>query len=56
MIKQQEYQNDKDRNTDTWRIFSTVVSNKNATASDYINAINEIQTAVRIKYRQLNLE
>lgn len=47
---------EKDRNTDTWRIFSTVVSNKNATASDYINAINEIQTAVRIKYRQLNLE
>ena len=38
------------------RIFSAVVANKNATVSDYMNAINEIQTAVREKYRLLNLE
>lgn len=42
--------------TETGRIFNSVVSNKNATASDYMNAINEIQKAVRAKYRQLNLE
>lgn len=42
--------------TDTWRIFNSVVSNKNATAADYMNAIEEIQNAVRAKYRRLNLE
>lgn len=45
-----------DTDTDTWRIFSGVASNKNATASDYMNAINEIQNNVRLKYSQLNLE
>ena len=42
--------------TDAGRIFNAVVSNKNATASDYMNAITEIQNAVRAKYRRLNLE
>ncbi len=42
--------------TEAGRIFSSVSSNKNATASDYMNAINEIQKAVRAKYRRLNLE
>ena len=38
------------------RIFSSVVSNKNATMGDFLNAINEIQQNVRGKYRMLNLE
>ena len=38
------------------RVFSSVVANKNATMSDYMNAIREIQTQVREKYRLLNLE
>lgn len=42
--------------TDSGRIFNAVVTNKNATASDYMNAINQIQNAVSAKYRQLNLE
>ncbi len=45
-----------DTDTDTWRIFNAVATNKNATASDYMNAINEIQNAVGLKYHQLNLE
>ncbi|MCR4917790.1 MAG: hypothetical protein K5912_02475 [Alphaproteobacteria bacterium] len=36
--------------------FGSVVSNKNATVSDFINAISEIQTRVRAKYHLLNLE
>ena len=47
---------EKNTDTDTWSIFSSVVSNKNATASDYMNAINEIQNRVRQKYTKLNLE
>lgn len=47
---------EKNKDTDTWSIFSSVVSNKNATASDYMNAINEIQNRVRQKYTKLNLE
>lgn len=43
-------------NTETSKIFSSVATNKNATASDYMNAINEIQSVVRAKYRLLNLE
>ncbi len=43
-------------NTESGRIFGAVVANKNATASDYMNAISEIQNAVRAKYRRLNLE
>ena len=38
------------------QVFSTVVTNKNATASDFMNAITEIQSRVRAKYHQLNLE
>lgn len=47
-----------DRNSDTTasQIFNAVAANKNATASDYMNAINEIQRAVSAKYRRLNLE
>lgn len=42
--------------TETNKIFSSVASNNNATASDYMNAINEIQKVVGAKYRLLNLE
>lgn len=37
-------------------IFSGVAANKNATMGDFLNALREIQSQVRIKYRQLNLE
>ncbi len=37
-------------------IFGKIVANKNATVSDYMNAINQIQAQIRAKYRQLNLE
>ncbi len=47
---------EKSGDTETARIFRAVSANKNATASDYMNAIQEIQQAVRTKYRQLNLE
>ena len=36
--------------------FGTVSANKNATVADFMNAIHEIQTRVRGKYRLLNLE
>lgn len=36
--------------------FSAVVANKNATASDYMNAIEKIAETVRAKYRMLKLE
>jgi len=45
-----------DASTESGQIFGTVSANKNATVSDYMNAINEIQTRVRAKYRQLNLQ
>lgn len=38
------------------QVFGAVSANKNATAADFMNAINEIQTKVRAKYRLLNLE
>lgn len=38
------------------RVFSGVVSNKNATVADFMNAINEIQQNVRGKYHMLKLE
>lgn len=47
---------ERNTNTETERIFKAVVTNKNATASDYMNAINEIQRTVRTKYSRLNLE
>ena len=42
--------------TETSKIFGAVSANKNATVADYMNAIREIQTRVRAKYRLLNLE
>lgn len=45
-----------DKTTDSYRLFSAVSANKNATVADFMNAISEIQTLVRQKYRQLNLE
>ena len=42
--------------TDSASIFGAVASNGNATVSDYMNAIKEIQNAVRAKYQRLNLE
>lgn len=38
------------------QIFGTAATNKNATVSDFMNAITDIQNRVRVKYRQLNLE
>lgn len=48
--------NEKGANTISGKTFGAVAANKNATVSDYINAINEIQVKVRAKYRQLNLQ
>lgn len=42
--------------TTSAQIFGAVVANKNATASDFMNAITKIQDSVRKKYRRLNLE
>jgi hypothetical protein len=42
--------------TTATRVFSSVVSNKNATVGDYLNAIREIGQSVRAKYQMLNLE
>ena len=42
--------------TETGKIFGAVSSNKNATVSDYMNALQEIQNKVRAKYRMLKLE
>lgn len=48
--------NERDTTTTAGRVFGAVSANKNATVSDYMNAITEIQNAVRAKYRKLNLE
>ena len=45
-----------DASTVSSQIFKSVSNNSNATAADFMNAINEIQTKVRAKYRLLNLE
>ena len=45
-----------DAATVSTQVFGAVSANKNATAGDFMNAINEIQTRVRAKYRLLNLE
>lgn len=45
-----------DASTISGQIFGAVSANKNATVSDYMNAIREIQKKVESKYRQLNLE
>lgn len=42
--------------TTTARTFSAITTNKNATASDYLNALEKISVTVRSKYRMLNLE
>ncbi len=42
--------------TDASQIFGAVATNKNATVSDYMNAIHEIQTRVIGKYHSLHLE
>ena len=42
--------------TTATRVFSSVVSNKNATMGDFLNAIREIGQNVRAKYQMLNLE
>lgn len=47
---------ERDDDTDSVRIFNSVSSNPNATASDYMNAIKEMQNTVRMKYQRLNLE
>ena len=44
------------KGTTAAQIFGAVSANKNATASDYMNAIKEIQEKVRAKYRGLNLQ
>ncbi|MBN1281675.1 MAG: hypothetical protein JW985_01765 [Alphaproteobacteria bacterium] len=51
LVVKKEY----DANTKSGQIFNSVVSNKNATASDFMNAISEIQKQVKLKYTQLNL-
>ena len=45
-----------DGRTVSGQTFGTTVTNKNATASDFMNSISEIQKRVRVKYHQLNLE
>ena len=45
-----------DSATESGRLFGAVSANKNATVSDFMNAISEIQTRVRGKYRLLNLD
>lgn len=45
-----------DKKTISSQLFGAVSANKNATVSDYINVIIEIQKRVSEKYRQLNLE
>jgi hypothetical protein len=42
--------------TESTRIFKSAVSNKNATASDFLNALVEIAARVSSKYNALNLE
>lgn len=45
-----------DKTSVSSQVFGAVSANKNATVSDYLNAITEIQRKVTEKYRQLNLE
>ncbi len=44
------------RDTTSRQLFNSVAANKNATVSQYLNAITEMQSRVRAKYRRLNLE
>ncbi len=45
-----------DKSTYSGQIFGSVSANKNATVSEYMNAINEIQERVRAKYSRLQLQ
>ncbi len=45
-----------DKSTASSQLFGAVVANKNATAADFMNALLEIESRVRAKYRLLNLE
>ena len=45
-----------DKSTHSGQIFGAVSANKNATVSEYMNAINEIQERVRAKYSRLQLQ
>lgn len=45
-----------DRRTSSAKIFGAVAANHNATAADYLNALGQIATSVRAKYRGLNLQ
>lgn len=45
-----------DSGTVSGQTFGSVSANKNATVADYMIALDEIQTRVRTKYRQLNLQ
>ena len=45
-----------DKTTVSYQVFSGVSANKNATVADFMNAISEIQTRVRQKYRMLKSE
>lgn len=41
--------------TVSYQLFAPIATNKNATVSDYLNALHEIQSRVTAKYSQLNL-
>ena len=45
-----------DKSTHSGQIFGAVSANKNATVSEYMNAISEIQDRVRAKYSRLQLQ
>ena len=45
-----------DKSTHSGQIFGAVSANKNATVSEYMNAINEIQERIRAKYSRLQLQ
>ena len=55
-MAQDIYITEQSAGTDASRIFGTITANGNATVADFMNAISQIQSAVRIKYSQLNLE
>ena len=42
--------------TSATQIFGSVTANVNATVGDYINAINNMQEQIRVKYQMLNLK
>jgi hypothetical protein len=44
------------KKTESEKIMSAVAANTNATVSDFMNALSDMETRVRMKYNQLNLE